>query len=153
MSNPNNEIIKQFKLLVEQIKLDIDFSSGKQQLVHSYRLGAVKKVLEILEKFSDKIVSSDQLANTKGVGDKSLKRIDEILKTGKLSEIKITEESSKYLKVITELEEVFGIGRKKAYDLFMKHSIQSIDDLKQKAKDKLIELPDNILKVLNMSEN
>lgn len=144
----NNTLIKQFGLLIEQIKLDIDFSSGKQQLVNSYRLNAVRKVLKILENFPDKITSSDQLKGVKGVGTKSLERINEILKTGNLAEIKISEDSAKYLKIITELEDVFGIGRKKAYELFMKHSITSLEDLKQKSRDGLIELPENILKGL-----
>lgn len=144
----NNLIINQFKLLIEQIKLDIDFSFGKQMLTNSYRLSAVKKVLEILEKYPKKITSSDQLKGIKNIGKKSLARIDEILTNGKLSEIKIGEDSSKYLKIITELEDVFGIGRKKAYDLFMKHSITSVNDLKQKSKDGIIKLPDAILKGL-----
>lgn len=146
--NENQKIIDQFTLLVEQIKLDIDFTSGKQQLVNTYRLSAIKQVLNILENFPDKITSSEQLKGIKKVGKKSLERIDEILKTGKLKEIKINKDSSKYLKVISELEDVFGIGRKKAYELFMKHSISSIDDLKQKAQDGKINLPDNILKGL-----
>lgn len=144
----NEQIINQFKFLIEQIKLDIDFTSGKQQLVNTYRLAAVKQVLQILEKFPNKITSAEQLKGIKKVGKKSLNRIKEILKTGKLAEIKISEDSSKYLKIITELEDVFGIGRKKAYELFMKYSITSVADLKQKAKDGLIKLPDNILKGL-----
>lgn len=144
----NKIIINQFELLIKQIELDISFSYGKEQLVNSYRLAAVKKVLKILEKFPDEIKSSDQLKNIKNVGKKSLERINEILTTGKLSEIKINEESFEYLKIITELEEVFGIGKKKAYELFMKHSITSIDDLKKKAKDGSIKLPEYILKGL-----
>lgn len=144
----NDKIINQFKLLIEQIKLDIDFSTGKQQLVNSYRLSAVKKVLEFIEKYDKTIKNSKQLIGIKNIGKKSLERIDEILKTGKLSEIKISHDSSKYLKIISDLEEVFGIGRKKAYDLFMKYSIESISDLKSKAKEGLIELPENILKGL-----
>lgn len=146
--NQNNLIIDQFKLLIDQIKLDIDFTSGKEQLTHSYRLGSIKKVLSILEKYPQKIISSKQFENVKGIGKKSLIRIDEILNTGKLSEIKITSDSKKYLKVISELEDVFGIGRKKAYELFMKYSIQSVHDLKIKAKEGLIQLPENILKGL-----
>ena len=46
----NKTIIDQFTLLVEQIKLDIDFSSGNEQMVNMYRLSSVKKVLDILKK-------------------------------------------------------------------------------------------------------
>ena len=144
----NKNIINQFRLLIEQIKLDIDYSYGKQQLVNTYRLSAVKQVLKIIENFPVEIKSSDQLKGIKKVGKKSLARIDEILSTGALSEIKINKESFEYLNIMTELEEVFGIGRKKAYELFMKHSITSIDDLKKKAKEGLINLPEYVLKGL-----
>jgi DNA polymerase/3'-5' exonuclease PolX len=144
----NINIINEFKLLIEQIKLEIDYSVGKQQIINLYRLSSIKKVLELLEKYPKKITSSKQLEGIKKIGKKSLIRIDEILKTGKLSEIKINSQSINYLKVISELEDVFGIGRKKAYELFMKYSITSVEDLKLKAKNKLITLPNNILKGL-----
>lgn len=148
VNNLNTNIINQFTLLVEQIKLDIDYSSGKKQLVNMYRLASIKKVLSILEKIKEPITSSEQLKGIKGIGNRSLKRIDEIIKTGKLAEIKISKESLEYLKIITELEDVFGIGRKKAYELFTKYSIKSIDDLKKKVLNKQIDLPDNIIKGL-----
>lgn len=146
--NDNKNIINQFKLLIEQIKLDIDFSSGKKQLVNTYRLSAVKQVLKILEEYPDKITSSDQLKGIKKVGKKSLERINEILNTGSLSEIKINKNSLEYLKTMSKLEEVFGIGRKKAYELFMKHSITSVADLKKRTKDGTIILPEYVLKGL-----
>lgn len=144
----NKTIVDQFKLLVKQIKYDIDFTTGKQQLINMYRLSSVQKVLKYLEGYPKKISSSDQLKGIKNIGAKSLIRIDEILKTGKLAEIKITEESEKYLQIISQLEDIFGIGRKKAYELFKKHDITSISDLQAKYKKGLIELPDNIIKGL-----
>ena len=144
----NEQIINQFKLLIKQIKFDIDFSTGKTQLINMYRLRSILAVLKVLEKYPTKIKSSKELSNIKGIGKKSLARIDEILKVGKLSEIKISEDIDKYLNIISELEDVFGIGRKKAYELFKKHDIKSIDDLKKKYDNKEIELPDNIAKGL-----
>lgn len=144
----NQLIIDQFSLLIKQIKFDIDFSTGKQQLVNMYRLSSIQKVVKILEKYEKKITSSSQLLGIKNIGKKSIARIDEILKTGKLSEIKITNETEKYLETISKLEDVFGIGRKKAYELFKKHNINSIEELEKKNKEGLIDLPDNILKGL-----
>lgn len=144
----NKNLINEFSLFIEQIKLDIDFSSGKNQIKNMFRLKAVQKVLSVIEKFNKNITSSEQLKGIKGIGKKSLLRIDEILKTGKLSEVKINKDSLKYLKTIEELEEVFGIGRKKAYELFKKHSIVSIEELQKKVNNKEIELPDNIIKGL-----
>ncbi len=144
----NEQIINQFKLLIKQIKFDIDFSTGKTQLINMYRLHSIQQVLKVIEKYPTKIKSSKELANIKGVGKKSLARIDEIIKTGKLSEIKISDDIDTYLNIISKLEDVFGIGRKKAYDLFKKHNIKSIDDLKNKHESGEIELPDNIAKGL-----
>jgi DNA polymerase/3'-5' exonuclease PolX len=144
--NINERIIDQFKLLVKQIEFDIDYTTGKVQMVNMYRLGAIIKVIKILEKFKTKITTSEQLKGIKNLGKKSLERIDEILKTGKLSEIKIDENAHKYLAIIDKLESIIGIGRKKAYDLFKNYNIQSIEDLKDKLKKHEIELPENIIK-------
>lgn len=146
--NSNIQIIDQFKLLIKQIKFDIDFSSGKQQLIHTFRLRSIENVLKILEKYPKKIINADQLKNIKGVGDRSLKRINEILKTGKLSEVKITEDVSRYLNIIEKLEDVIGIGRKKAYELFKKYNITSVEDLNNKYAKGEIELAENIVKGL-----
>lgn len=144
----NANIINQFKLLIKQIKFDIDFTSGNTQMINMYRLKSIQTVLDILEKISYKITSENQLKDIKGIGERSLKRIREILKTGKLSEIKISEDIDKYLNIISELEDVYGIGRKKAYELFKKHNVESIADLQNKFNKGEIDLPSNIVKGL-----
>lgn len=150
MRDKINEIfIQQFKLLQKQVQLDIDFSTNdKTKIINMYRLRSIAKVIKQLEKYDKEIKSSEQLKGIEGIGKRSLQRIDEILKTGKLSEIKIDKDTDKHLKFIAELEEVFGIGRKKAYELFKKHNITSIKELKEKHKKGEIQLPDNIIKGL-----
>lgn len=144
----NSNIIEQFELLAKQIQLDIDFSTGITQVKHTYRLKSILNLIRILKKFPDEITNSAQLKNLKGVGTKSLARIDEILKTGKLAELVITKDINQYLKIIDELDNVIGIGRKKAYELFSKHNVKSIKDLEKKAKSGEIILPENIKKGL-----
>jgi DNA polymerase/3'-5' exonuclease PolX len=147
----NKIIIEQFKLLLKQIKLDIDNSSGKKQMIQMYRLKSISTALKVIEKYNKEIKTNDdldKLSDIKGIGKGTIKRIQEILKTGKLSEIKISSLDEKYLKYIEELEEIFGIGRKTAYKLFKEYDIKSIDDLKKKVNKKEIDLPDNILKGL-----
>lgn len=144
----NNNIINQFELLVKQIQFDIDFSSGKQQTIHTFRLKSILNVIKILKKFPHKITKASQLEQIDGIGDRTISRIEEILKTGKLSEIKISADIDKYLKIIDELDDVIGIGRKKAYELFKKFNIKSIKDLQLKYKKGQIDLPDNIVKGL-----
>lgn len=147
MKNPI--IIEQFKKLIKQIQFDLDHSKNtKERITNSFRLQNIKNVLKILENFPDKITKIEQLKNIKGIGKNSLNRIEEILKTGNLSEIKEAIINDEYLKYIEDLEDVFGIGRKKALELFTKYNIKSIDELKKEYKSGKIELPDNIIKGL-----
>lgn len=139
MSGNNEKIIEQFQLLKKQIEYDIDFL-GKDRLKNMYRLKAVTDVLAILKKYDKKITSTDQLKGVKKVGPGSLERIAEILKTGKLKEIKIPKNIEKYLQFIEDLQDVHGIGRKTAYNLFKKHNITSIEDLKKAYAEGRIEL-------------
>lgn len=145
----NENIINQFKLLLKQIQFETDFLSNEKERKHNmFRIKAVTKVIKQLEKYKENITSSTQLKNIEGIGKKSIDRVDEILKTGKLSEIKITGDTEKYLKFIEKLEEVINIGRRKAYFLFKNHNIKSIDELKKKYENGEIELPANIVKGL-----
>lgn len=147
-------IIEQFKLLLKQIQFDIDFSpeNSKEKIKNMYRLKSTVKVIKELEKYPKEIISSDdlnELKNIEGIGKNTLKRIEEILKTGKLSGVKITRETDKYLRFLEELTEVINIGRKKAYELFKNYNIKSVEELREKYKRGDIKLPDNIIKGLN----
>ena len=145
----NSKIISEFIKLTKQIKFDIDKSKNKkEELANSYRLLTIQKIIKILEKFPDKIISSEQLKNISGVGKGTLDRIDEILKTGKLSEIRQDVIDKSYLNYLEELEDVYGIGHKTALDLFNKYNVKSINDLKKLYKTGLIDLPPNIVKGL-----
>ncbi len=145
----NNKIISEFVKLTKQIKFDMDATKNKkEELAQSYRLLTIQKIIKILEKFPNKITSTDQLKNIDGIGKGTLSRVDEILKTGKLSEIKQEVLDNSYLKYLEELEDVYGIGHKTALELFNKYNIKSISDLKKLYKTGLIELPPNIVKGL-----
>jgi len=138
----NSTIIDQFKLLVRQITMDIDMDTktGKKRMINMYRLRAIKHALEEIQKYPNKITSSEQL-NIKGIGKGIVDRIDEILKTGKLSEINLKDN---HLDLVEKLETIFGIGRKKAYELIREYNVTSIDDMKKKHKNKTITLPHGI---------
>lgn len=144
-------IILQFKSLQKQIQFDIDFSEdSKKKMIDMYRLKSIAKVIKQLEKYHKEINLKNikELEKIEGVGKNSIKRIEEILKTGKLQEVKITENTEKYLKFISKLEEVIGIGRKKAYELFKNYNIKSVKELKEKYEKGEIELPTNVIKGL-----
>lgn len=147
--NLNDNIIDEFKKLVKQIQFDIDHSANrKDKLSNTFRLQNIKIVLKIIEQFPKKIISVDQLKGIAGVGKGSLQRIEEILKTGKLSEINDDAINDKYMEYLDELEDVFGIGRRLAFELFTKYKVKSINELKKLYESGKIVLPDNVVKGL-----
>jgi DNA polymerase beta len=142
----NKIIITEFEKLVKQIQFDIDNSPNqKLKMINMFRLQNIKKVLKVIQEFPKEITNVDQLKNISGVGKGSLDRVQEILNTGKLKEINEDAINDKYLQYIDELEEVFGIGRKKALELFSKYKVKSIEELKKLYKEKKIDLPENIV--------
>jgi DNA polymerase beta len=145
----NKKLIDEFKRLAKQIKFDIDHvSNKKQQIINMFRLKTINNVIKVIEEFKEPIKSSEQLKGIKGVGKGTLERIDEILKKGKLEEVTLSEEDDVYLKTMDKLEEVFGIGRKKAYELMTQHKVKSIEQLKKLHSSGKIELPEAVIKGL-----
>lgn len=146
----NNLIINEFNKLVKQIKFDINnINNNKEKTKNLYRLQSIQKSLEIISKLDFEIKNTSQLTNIKNIGKGTLKRIDEILKTGKLSEINdiIINNESNYLDYIEELQKIYGIGEKTAIKLIRNYNIKSIDELKNNLHK--IDLPSNVLKGLN----
>jgi len=156
MSISKNNIIEEFKKLQQQIIFDIDNTSGITKLRNQYRLKSITLSLKILEKYNKNIISINDLKDIikiKGVGEGTIRRIKEIIETGKLSEVKITESDKQYLKMIEELEDVYGIGRKTAYNLFKEYKIKSIQELIEKVNNKKIVVSENIIKGLKYVNN
>lgn len=144
-----DKILYEFKKLQQQIMFDIDNTTGLTKLKNQYRLKSITLSVKVLEKYNkNKITVQDfpDLLKIKGIGEGTIRRIKEILDTGKLSEIKITESDKLYLKMIEELEEIYGIGRITAYKLFKEHRITSIDELIEKINKKKIVVPENVMK-------
>lgn len=145
----NNTIITEFNKLVKQIQYEIDHESDpKKRKNNTFRLQNIKKARDFIVKYPKNIDDVKQLTNIPGFGTGILKRIDEIIRTGYLSEIKQNIVDDQYSAYLDELENVFGIGRKMAIDLLNNHDIKSIADLKKKFDQGVINLPDNVVKGL-----
>ena len=144
----NKELIKWFNLLIKQLEFYVDVKTGKDKLIYSYKLNSINKALNVIQNMKIKIKSGDQLSEYKGIGKGTIERIDEILNTGKLAEVNNADISGKHLEYVEELMKIFGIGRVKAYELYTEHNIKSIKDLKKAVKEKIIELPESIIKVI-----
>ena len=139
----NDIIIRKFTNLLKQMRLDMKSNEN------NFRYMSIYKVLNIIKSFKKQITSIDDVKDIPGIGKGSIRRISEILKTGKLSELKnYSKNSDIYLKSIDNLIKIFGIGKKKAHELVMQYDIHSINDLKKLLKNKKITLPDNIIKGL-----
>lgn len=145
-SEKNANIIKWFELLIKQLKFYFDVKTGKEKMTYSYKISAIEKALEVIKKLDFTIKTAEELKNYKNIGSGSRERIDEILKTGKLSEVNDADISGKHLDYVEELMKIFGIGRVKAYELYTEHNIKSIKDLKAAIKEGIIDLPNNIIK-------
>jgi DNA polymerase/3'-5' exonuclease PolX len=141
-------ILDEFKKLLQQIIFDIDNTSGNTKLKNQYRLKSISFAIKILEKYPKENIDIDDLKDIyiiKGIGEGTIRRIKEILETKKLSEIKITKDDKFYLKMIEELEEIYGIGRNTAYKLFKEYKIKSINELIERVNKREIVLPENIM--------
>lgn len=145
----NEKIISELQKLVNQIKFDIDHAKDKKESMSNYyRLKQIKSLIEIIKKYPTEIKTEADINNLKkikGVGEGSIRRITEILKTGKLAEITLKEAQEEYLKQVEALTEVYGIGDKTAHDIITKYKITNVNDLKKAYKNGKIELNDQIL--------
>jgi DNA polymerase beta len=141
-------ILNNFRQLIKQIKIDIDRSTGKENLKNLYRLKSIELAAKIIDKYPHNNINIKDLEKIKGIGPGTIKRIEEIQKTGKLSEIKVTQMDEAFFKIMDELEETHGIGKKTAYELFKKHNIKSIEELKDKVNNGEIIVNDIIKKGL-----
>lgn len=146
ITGKNKKIIKWFSLLLKQLEFYVDVKTGKDKLMYSYKVNSIKKALNIIANVEFKIKDGEQLREYKGIGDGTIARINEIIKTGKLSEVNDADISGKHLEYVEELMKIFGIGRVKAYELYTEHGIKSISDLKNAIKNKKLKLPENITK-------
>jgi DNA polymerase/3'-5' exonuclease PolX len=142
----NENIIKWFDLLIRQLEFYVDVKTGKDKLIYSYKLNSIGKALDVIKGINFKIKSGSDIADYKNIGKGTVARIDEILKTGKLSEVNDADISGTHLDYVEDLMKVFGIGRVKAYELYTKYKIKSVNDLIKAVEKGDVDLPENILK-------
>ena len=91
-------------------------------LENKYEARSYKKIVDILTKYPNEIKSSNDLKGISGIGNRTLLKVDEILKTKKL---KLLEELRKNKNIIArlELQKVLGIGPKLSKKLVEKDHI------------------------------
>jgi DNA polymerase beta len=142
MNNNNQKIVDELNKLVTQLKFDID---NKGLISDKFRLKQMLFLINVIKKQEKEILAGEDLKGIKGIGEGSIIRINEILAMGKLDEIVIDIEGKKYLKQIEELEQVYGIGRKTAYNFVKNKKIKSVEQLKEMHEKGKISLPYHIV--------
>lgn len=141
IANPDNTyIIDEFIRYYDWIYSNYS-QSPKSPKENYYKLLVIKKTIDIIGKYKKKIISGSQLANIKGIGDKTIARINEIIDTGKLSEIK---EGKIQVESVKELSSIYGIGPVKASEFYTKYNITNLKQLVKAKKQGIIELTDQM---------
>lgn len=147
----NKTIISEFERYIEFIQNEQETLKKEQKLKdfnqNKFRLSQLARVLSILKKYPHQITLDNYtvLADIDGIGKGSLEKIKDILENGKLSIIAdFVSSTNEKKQTLNELEEVVGIGRSHALELY-KQGIHSIKDLKEKIKNKEIEVNSKII--------
>lgn len=146
----NAKIIEQFNLLIKQIQAEYlnarVENNIKEMTMHKFRLQSTKKALSAIRNLDFEIVDSSDVDGIPGIGKGTVKRIEEILEKGVLSEIKDKYDKKKQAIIdgIQELEKVIGIGSAIARKMVTQHNIRNVADLKKAIKNKKIKVSEAI---------
>ena len=68
-------VLDNFRQLIKQIKIDIDMTTGKKQLINMYRLKSIDTAKKIIEKYPKKEINLEELEEIKGIGKALLKEL------------------------------------------------------------------------------
>jgi DNA polymerase/3'-5' exonuclease PolX len=111
---------------------------------NKFRLYTLKKTLAIIKSLDFQIKNGNDLAAYPGIGKRTIEKINEIISTGSLSELKNNNYNTNLLK---ELSQVVGIGPAIAIKLIKKYNVTSLQDLINRKNQ--LNLNDKILLGLN----
>lgn len=117
---------------------------NKLYIIHSvldnkYEAQSYKKIVNSLSNYKGEIKSIDDLKGISGIGDRTLLKVDEILRTGKL---KLLDDMMRNKNIMSrfELQKVLGIGPKLSKKLVEEKGIKSIEELRKAYKSGDIKL-------------
>ena len=148
LSNKNNiNLYNNFKDLSRYIQHVINNLTDEQEKrKQGFRLRYINLAASIIKKHPYKIKSSDDLKEYSGIGKGIKARVDEILKTGTLPELKsdLMGEIKEKMDVIEKLSGVHGIGPKMARQFIEKYKVKNVTELKKKIKSGEIEVGDKL---------
>lgn len=142
-SNPNltgkELVIDVMSQLVEHTQTIINAATAEERKKHQFRLGQFQKAIETLREYAGGITSGLEAKQLKGIGKGIADRVDEIINTGTLAELKTGVSIDEKTKILNELTSVTGIGDANAKK-FYEAGIRSIADLIKKSEGGQIKL-------------
>jgi DNA polymerase/3'-5' exonuclease PolX len=149
--NLNKNIINQFEKLVELIKKNNKLElNSKIKKINGYRIKHFLYAINVISNIPYVITLDNvkMLEKIDGISKGTVNRIIEILNNGFLQEINILEKElfskNKDVEIINDLNNIVGIGDISALKLIKKFNIKSIEDLKEKVDNKIIDVNDKI---------
>lgn len=145
----NQLIIDNFKKLIKLIEIENNnIIDSKEKSINSFKIQSLKRSLKIIMNYQTRITQGNDLSYLKGIGKGTINRIDEILKTGSLIELKnydkIITKTAYIENIINDLMSVVGIGRSIAKQLISKYKIKSAIELKTLSDSGRIKLNDKL---------
>jgi DNA polymerase/3'-5' exonuclease PolX len=144
INHNNTKIVNQFIKYYEFIYSNYSNLNKTSQEIY-YKLAAIKKNIFFIASYKKTISSGDQLEKYKGIGIKTVEKINQILKDGYIHEIKNLISPSTKIKIIDELSSIHGIGPTKASEFYEKDNIRSINQLIKNHKSGKIHLTEQML--------
>ena len=142
-------IIDNFKKLIKLIEIETNnLIDKKEKSINNFKILSLKRSLKIIINYPNKINNGDDISFIKGIGKGTIDRINEIIKTGSLIELKdyerIVKKSISNEKVINDLMSVIGIGRIIAQKIVSQYKIKSALELKELSDSGKIKLNDKL---------
>jgi DNA polymerase/3'-5' exonuclease PolX len=143
----NEKIIDEFKKLISYFQLLYENEKDtKEKIKSKFRIESIKRGLKIISKYPKKIVKDDkEFSEIEGIGKGIIARVNEIIYTGKLSEIQTNKKVMEGMMLLEQLTDVIGIGPILAKKLIKQYNIKSVEDLIERNKIGEIKLNDKLL--------
>jgi DNA polymerase/3'-5' exonuclease PolX len=142
----NEQIINVFKKLIAQLESDylrVDMNGEtKEASAIKFRIISLKKSLKIIQNYNKTIKKGSDISHIPGVGKGTIDRINEIIKTGTLEELR--DDVDEIANSIKDLTSIINIGEKIAEKFVRDYDIKSVKELKKAIKNGKIEVNDKI---------
>lgn len=138
-SSGKNVILNVMSQLIEHTESLVNSSVGDEKKKNQFRVAQFKKAIGSLRSCPTEITSGKQAKELPGIGKGIADRIDEILRTGTLSELHQVKKFDAKDIIIQELMNVTGIGEANAKK-FIEMGVTSVQDLQEKVTKGLIKI-------------